>query len=155
MANERVKEAIQWLLQNGYASSQKELAERIDYNPATVSMIANGRIGRSLPKFARALKKLSGNIINDYWICSGKGDMLQDPEADAMNSSALSRISIVEQRDVLESQIAGVLLAFRNRTGVTVDSIQCEYIPDKELYNISIPLNIPSCGSACRKEDND
>lgn len=40
--NERVKRVIQWLISQGVAENQKELAKKMGYNSSTISHIISG-----------------------------------------------------------------------------------------------------------------
>lgn len=75
--NERVKKVILWLISERIADSQREIADKIGYNSASVSHIVSGLKPVS-EKFVRNLCTLSSKINPDY-LLSGDPEMLRDP----------------------------------------------------------------------------
>ena len=72
---ERLTKAYDYLYSNGAIHSQREFADKLQYNPATVSQAMNG-YERSLTKgFIRRVCDTFPNINYD-WLLTGRGDML-------------------------------------------------------------------------------
>jgi transcriptional regulator with XRE-family HTH domain len=73
--NERLKKVIFWLISQGAAHSQEELAQKIGYNPSSVSQIVTG-IKPLSKKFAGKIASLSKKININYLF--GEDEMLVD-----------------------------------------------------------------------------
>ena len=124
---ERVKKVVDWLIFKRKVKSRKELAEKIGYTESSMSQILNGKVSLS-EKF---IKKLSiyDNAINEEWLLTGRGEMLNwpdnldepmmketpmyyggyDPEMVSMPREVFEQISkltetILSQQRVIESQ---------------------------------------------------
>lgn len=74
--NQRIKKAINWLIFQGVAESEKELADLLGYTKSSFSQIVNGKVPLS-EKFVKKLCGLDENI-NEVWILSGEGDMFKN-----------------------------------------------------------------------------
>ncbi|MBO4659718.1 MAG: helix-turn-helix domain-containing protein [Prevotella sp.] len=72
---ERLKQVVAWLIANGEASSQRELAKQLGYTPSSLSQIINGHVPLS-DKFLNRLVTLDGRV-NAEWIRTGEGNMLR------------------------------------------------------------------------------
>ena len=70
--NQRIKKAINWLIFQGVAESEKELADLLGYTKSSFSQIVNGKVPLS--------EKLSGldENINVVWIWRGEGDLFKN-----------------------------------------------------------------------------
>ena len=73
--NDRVKEVVFWLIGEGYARSQKDLAERLGYQVSSFSQIVNGHVPVS-NKFLFTLCSQNPRVRRS-WLETGTGDMLE------------------------------------------------------------------------------
>ena len=71
---QRVKKVVNWLIYEGFAANEKEVADKLGYTKSSFSQIVTGKV----PLSGKFLKKLcSANAdINESWIQSGLGEML-------------------------------------------------------------------------------
>lgn len=72
---QRIRKAINWLIFQDVAESEKEIADRLGYTKSSFSQIVNGKVPLS-EKFVRKLCSLDENI-NDVWITKGEGSLLK------------------------------------------------------------------------------
>ena len=79
MVNAQLKNVINWLIAERRASSQRELAGLLGYNPSALSQIVNGKVPLS-DKFVGKLTRFEPRI-NGEWVKSGKGTMLLYPDS--------------------------------------------------------------------------
>lgn len=75
--NENLKKTVKWLVMQGKASSQRELALQMGYNPSAFSQILNGRVPVS-EKFLGRLAAFEP-MVNLEWLRTGQGNMLVTP----------------------------------------------------------------------------
>ena len=73
---QRVKKAINWLIFQEVADSEKALADLLGYTKSSFSQIVNGRVPIS-EKFVKKLCGLDENI-NEVWILKGEGTMFKN-----------------------------------------------------------------------------
>lgn len=73
---QRIKKAINWLIFQGVAESEKELADLLGYTKSSFSQIVNGKVPLS-EKFVKRLCGLDENI-NEVWILTGEEDMFKN-----------------------------------------------------------------------------
>lgn len=75
---QRVIKVVDWLIFKKKVKSRKELAEKMGYTESSMSQILNEKVALS----DRFIKKLSivDSLINEDWIKSGDGEMLDWPE---------------------------------------------------------------------------
>ena len=71
---ENIRKVVAWCISQGYASSQRELAELLGYKESSFSQILNGHVPLS-EKFLNRLNRLD-NRINIDWIKTGYGKMI-------------------------------------------------------------------------------
>lgn len=71
---ERAKQMVRWLISQGYAASQRELAQLMGYKESSFSQIINGRVPMS-EKFVNRLVAVDRNL-NSEWLLQGAGNML-------------------------------------------------------------------------------
>lgn len=76
---QRVKKVINWLVFMEYAENERELAEKLGYTKSSFSQIANGKVPLS-ERFVQKLASVDRNI-NEVWIMTGEGNMLNSVEA--------------------------------------------------------------------------
>lgn len=104
---QRIRKAINWLIFQDVAESEKEIADRLGYTKSSFSQIVNGKVPLS-EKFVRKLCSLDENI-NDVWITNGEGSMLK-----ADNPNGLDSVTIpAEVWAVVQAQTSS--LAARDR----------------------------------------
>ena len=76
---QRVKKVINWLVFMEYAENERELAEKLGYTKSSFSQIVNGKVPLS-ERFVQKLASVDRNI-NEVWIRTGEGNMLNSVEA--------------------------------------------------------------------------
>ena len=76
---QRVKKVINWLVFMEYAENERELAEKLGYTKSSFSQIVNGKVPLS-ERFVQKLASVDRNI-NEVWIMTGEGNMLNSMEA--------------------------------------------------------------------------
>ena len=76
---QRVKKVINWLVFMEYAEHERELAEKLGYTKSSFSQIVNGKVPLS-ERFVQKLASVDRNI-NEVWIMTGEGNMLNSVEA--------------------------------------------------------------------------
>lgn len=76
---QRVKRVINWLVFMEYAENERELAEKLGYTKSSFSQIVNGKVPLS-ERFVQKLASVDRNI-NEVWIMTGEGNMLNSVEA--------------------------------------------------------------------------
>lgn len=74
--NQRIKKVINWLIFQGVAESEKELADLLGYTKSSFSQIVNGKVPLS-EKFVKKLCGLDENI-NEVWILKGEGELFKN-----------------------------------------------------------------------------
>lgn len=93
MIHENLRKVIGWLILQGRAASQRELATRMGYNPSAFSQILNGHVPVS-DKFLNRLAAFESKI-NINWIKYDKGEML-------FSSNPLVESSVTGEQDDFE-----------------------------------------------------
>jgi transcriptional regulator with XRE-family HTH domain len=79
----RLKKVINWLIFQGIAENERELAEKLGYTKSSFSQLVNGKVPLT-DKFLRNLCAMDENI-NDVWIRTGDGDLFKsDPMINQM-----------------------------------------------------------------------
>lgn len=76
---QRFKKVINWLVFMEYAENERELAEKLGYTKSSFSQIVNGKVPLS-ERFVQKLASVDRNI-NEVWIMTGEGNMLNSVEA--------------------------------------------------------------------------
>ena len=76
---QRIKKVINWLVFMEYAENERELAEKLGYTKSSFSQIVNGKVPLS-ERFVQKLASVDRNI-NEVWIMTGEGNMLNSVEA--------------------------------------------------------------------------
>ena len=76
---QRVKKVINWLVFMEYAENERELAEKLGYTKSSFSQIVTGKVPLS-ERFVQKLASVDRNI-NEVWIMTGEGNMLNSVEA--------------------------------------------------------------------------
>ena len=75
---ERIREVLDWLKSKRIFKSNRDIAERMGYNPCMLSQVITGKSAVS-SKFVRTLCNIYPGLRYD-WIWNGKGDMLSPRE---------------------------------------------------------------------------
>ena len=93
----RIKDVLEWLKASELFRSNREIAERMGYNPSMVSQVITGRSAVT-QKFVRSLSSVCSRISYD-WIWTGEGDMLRETPSSvaipAERFSELDRFSFI------------------------------------------------------------
>lgn len=87
--NDRIKILIKWLIGNRYANSQKELGSILGYkNESYFSQI----IGGVVPLSKKTIKKICSldERINEIWLLTGEGEMLNNKHLLKDNSAIVN-----------------------------------------------------------------
>lgn len=82
----RIKLAIQWLIYEGIADNQENIGKLLGYsNKSSFSQVLNGK--KTIPEsFIKRLCSLHEKL-NEHWILTGKGDMLNENNTDKLTHS--------------------------------------------------------------------
>ena len=104
----RIKDVLEWLKSSSLFRSNREIAERMGYNPSMVSQIITGRSSVT-QKFVRSLSSVCPRINYD-WIWTGEGDMLRE----VLSSGALpaDRLSELDRFSFIMSEMAQLMKNF-------------------------------------------
>lgn len=87
----RIKDVLEWLKASELFRSNREIAERMGYNPSMVSQVITGRSAVT-QKFVRSLSSVCSRISYD-WIWTGEGDMLREtPSSEAIPAERFSEL---------------------------------------------------------------
>lgn len=76
--SDRLAQAVQFLIRNGHAQNQSEIARKIGTSLSSLNM---GIHGMREPGIELLLRLSDNYPINFWWLRSGKGDMLEDKQA--------------------------------------------------------------------------
>ncbi len=74
---ERIREALEWLKTNGVFRSNREIAEKMGYNPSMLSQVITGKSAVS-QRFVKSLCAVAPGLRYD-WVWNGKGEMFRAP----------------------------------------------------------------------------
>lgn len=104
----RIKDVLEWLKSSSLFRSNREIAERMGYNPSMVSQVITGRSSVT-QKFVRSLSSVCPRI-NYAWIWTGEGDMLRE----VLSSGALpaDRLSELDRFSFIMSEMAQLMKNF-------------------------------------------
>ena len=105
--NLRLKKIVKWLIGMGYADSDMDLAEKLEYSRSSFSVITNGRVNLS-EKFLDRLCKFHPPI-NRTWILTGHGEMIKEEKL--IEQKNLFDLSVVQ---VGKSEVSSVLLKMKD-----------------------------------------
>jgi Predicted transcriptional regulator len=108
---ERVRKVIFWLISEGLASSQKNIAEILGYNESSFSQIVKG----DKPVSQKFITNLSSKFekINKAWILTGEGSMLKEGSTTSETSTITDSKSDLSTEHIIKyfelEATAGVL----------------------------------------------
>ena len=86
---QRIWDAYNYLVDEGKVNSVTDLAEKINRNYTSVTTIING--SRSVtPRIIADMNKYFGYPFNHEWIMTGKGDMLANKSAEAIQKATVA-----------------------------------------------------------------
>ena len=104
----RIKDVLESLKSSSLFRSNREIAERMGYNPSMVSQVITGRSSVT-QKFVRSLSSVCPRINYD-WIWTGEGDMLRE----VLSSGALpaDRLSELDRFSFIMSEMAQLMKNF-------------------------------------------
>lgn len=143
---ERVRKLCKWLIFDGFAESDSDLATKLGYTKSSFSQIINEKVPLS-DKFIDKLCAVDDNI-NKVWILNGIGTLLKEKYGQNQSLMTINETpldySLKTDRAIKEQRIplydleatAGVVELFSNKTGIS-----------KPIDYISIP-NLPKCDGA-------
>jgi phage repressor protein C with HTH and peptisase S24 domain len=82
---ERIDKLLKWLVFDGFAANNMEIAEKLGYTKSSFSQIIHGKVPLS-DKFIDKLASVNQNI-NKLWIISGTGSMLLNDSEDTLKEN--------------------------------------------------------------------
>ncbi|MWB92950.1 S24 family peptidase [Flavobacterium sp. GA093] len=137
---ERVKKLCKWLIYDGFADNDAELAKNLGYTKSSFSQILNEKVPLS-DKFIDKLSSANNNI-NKVWILDGIGEMLNNgvTKEPGLMVRKLKTDRIIDNQDIplYDIQVAaGVVDLFGGeQKQIPVDYIRIPKLPkcDGALY---------------------
>ena len=113
---QRIWDAYNYLVDEGKVNSVTDLAEKINRNYTSVTTIING--SRSVtPRIIADMNRYFGYPFNHEWIMTGKGDMLANKSAEAIQKAS----TVVNQAWANNSPNAMVNAAYNGNITVSED----------------------------------
>lgn len=109
----RIKDVLEWLKSSDLFRSNREIAERMGYNPSMVSQVITGRSAVT-QKFVRSLSSVCSRISYD-WIWTGEGDMLR--EVQSSGALPAERLSELDRFSFIMSDMAQLMKNFSSVVG--------------------------------------
>ena len=94
--NERVKRVIQWLISQGVAENQKELAKKMGYNSSTISHIISG-VKSVSGKFVQNLCSLSDKVNPDYLLSNDPVMLFTDDRHRSIHEYVVGQQKSIEE----------------------------------------------------------
>lgn len=74
---ERIRKVLDWLKAEGIFRSNREVAEKMGYNPSMLSQVITGKSAVS-QRFVRSLCAVAPGLMYE-WVWNGTGDMVRKP----------------------------------------------------------------------------
>lgn len=109
----RIKDVLEWLKASELFRSNREIAERMGYNPSMVSQVITGRSAVT-QKFVRSLSSVCSRISYD-WIWTGEGDMLR--ETTSSGAIPAERFSELDRFSFIMADMAQLMKNFSSVVG--------------------------------------
>lgn len=109
----RIKDVLEWLKSSDLFRSNREIAERMGYNPSMVSQVITGRSAVT-QKFVRSLSSVCSRISYD-WIWTGEGDMLREIQSSV--ALPAERLSELDRFSFIMSDMAQLMKNFSSVVG--------------------------------------
>ena len=109
----RIKDVLEWLKASELFRSNREIAERMGYNPSMVSQVITGRSAVT-QKFVRSLSSVCSRISYD-WIWTGEGDMLR--ETPSSGAIPVERFSELDRFSFIMADMAQLMKNFSSVVG--------------------------------------
>lgn len=109
----RIKDVLEWLKSSELFRSNREIAERMGYNPSMVSQVITGRSAVT-QKFVRSLSSVCSRISYD-WIWTGEGDKLR--EAPSSGAIPTERFSELDRFSFIMADMAQLMKNFSSVVG--------------------------------------
>lgn len=109
----RIKDVLEWLKSSDLYRSNREIAERMGYNPSMVSQIITGRSAVT-QKFVRSLCSVCSRINFD-WIWLGEGEMIREMQSSA--SISQERLSELDRFSFIMADMAQLMKNFSTIVG--------------------------------------
>lgn len=91
--NIRMRDAYNYLKDNGIVKSQKDIADAMLASRSNVSSAMNGNPNVLTDNFIRRFNKAFGNIFNPNWIKNGEGEMLNESAEAATEQAADTNVN--------------------------------------------------------------
>ncbi|MBF2024337.1 hypothetical protein [Flavobacterium psychrophilum] len=99
---ERVRKLCKWLIYEGFADNDTELAKKLGYTKSSFSQIINEKVPLS-DKFIAKLSESNKNI-NKFWIL-GRGDMLNTNVAVSVIQEDAGKIAMLERENAMQAKV--------------------------------------------------
>lgn len=109
----RIKDVLEWLKASELFRSNREIAERMGYNPSMVSQVITGRSAVT-QKFVRSLSSVCSRISYD-WVWTGEGDMLR--ETPSSGTIPAERFSELDRFSFIMADMAQLMKNFSSVVG--------------------------------------
>lgn len=109
----RIKDVLEWLKSSDLYRSNREIAERMGYNPSMVSQIITGRSAVT-QKFVRSLCSVCSRINFD-WIWLGEGEMIREMQSSGYMPQ--ERLSELDRFSFIMADMAQLMKNFSSVVG--------------------------------------
>lgn len=118
---ERIKEAYKYLFGKGIVSSQKDIAEKIGANKASISLVFKGDEKYLTDNFFRRFSE-AYPIINASWLISEKGEMTNEEGLSVVNDDPETpyNCSKCKEKQRLIDQLIGENNILREQAGLPI-----------------------------------
>lgn len=137
---ERVRKLCKWLIYDGFADNDKDLAEKVGYTKSSFSQILNEKVPLS-DKFIDKLCSVNENI-NKVWVLRGEGEILKSYRSDIMSEPA--SIYPIKTDIFQEKQLIPL---YDVQASASIVELFNNAVNEKPVDHISIP-NLPKCDGA-------
>lgn len=96
MTKEILKKAFEFLRSTGNIHTQKDLANAMNYNVASISRAFSGDKRYLTKDFLISLNRTFGNVFNSNWLMTGEGEMLE--EQDNAETNQLKGSHLIDEK---------------------------------------------------------